>query len=207
MIYEVLGVASAVLFIACDIPYLIDTIRAKIKPHRVTWGVVALLNTIGFANQLASGADNSLWLFGAAVLMTGIIFLASLRNGVGGHTKQDVVAIITSALGLTLWAISNNPVFSIFANIFVGAVALVPTFAKAKDYPETENRLAWSGGTLSALLATISVGTLNWQLIILPGASTLLQGYMVYLLYVAPRGKTKRNNLSLRPSKKVSARN
>lgn len=191
MIYTVLGVASAIIFIVCDIPYLIDTIRAKIKPHRVTWGVVVLLNAIGFANQLASGADNSLWLFGAAVLMTGAIFLASLRTGVGGHTKQDVVAIVASAIGLVLWALFNSPVFSIFANIFVATVALIPTFAKAKRHPETENRLAWSGGALSALLATISVGTLNWHLLILPVTSTLLQGYMVYLLYIVPKGRLK----------------
>lgn len=191
MIFKLLGIVSAILFIVCDFPYLVDTIKGTTKPHRVTWGGVVLLNIIGFANQLASGASNSLWLFGAAVLMTGAIFLASLRNGVGGHTKQDVIAIIASAVGLALWAIFSNPVFSIFANVFVATVALLPTFAKARKYPETETKIAWSGGALSALLATISVGTLNWQLLLLPGASTLLQGYMVYLLYVVPRGKPK----------------
>jgi hypothetical protein len=187
MFYEALGILGALVFIACDIPYLIDTIQSKIKPHRVTWGVVFLLNTIGFANQLASGASNSLWLFGAAVLMTGAIFLASLKNGVGGHTKQDIIAIVASAIGLALWALFNSPIFSIFANIFVATVALLPTYTKAKKHPETETKIAWLGGAIGALLATISVGTLNWHLLILPGASTLLQGYMVYILYLRPR--------------------
>ncbi|MGH9858085.1 MAG: hypothetical protein ACRD4B_09610, partial [Acidobacteriota bacterium] len=69
MIYTLFGVLSALVFIAGDIPYLTDTIKGTTKPQRVTWGVVSLLNGIGFANQLASGATNSLWLFGTATLM------------------------------------------------------------------------------------------------------------------------------------------
>lgn len=183
MLFTVLGIASSLIFLACDLPYLLDTIRAKIKPHRVTWGVVALLNTVGFANQFASGARNSLWLFGAGVVMTGAIFIASLKNGTGGRTRQDVFAIIICLAGLALWALFRSPLFSIFANIFVATVALLPTYAKAKKSPETETKIAWLGGTVSTLLATISVGKLDWQLLILPATSTLMQAYMVYLLY------------------------
>jgi hypothetical protein len=187
MIFSILGVFSALIFLVCDLPYLVDTIKGKIKPHRVTWGVVTLLNLIGFANQYASGAHNSLWLFGAATVMTGAIFLASLKKGVGGHTRQDVIAIVTSTIGLMLWWLFKSPTFSIFANIFVALVALVPSYSKAKISPETETKIAWSGGMISALLATISVGTLDWHLLILPVCSTILQGYMVYILYLAPK--------------------
>lgn len=189
MLFSILGVLSAVIFLACDFPYLIDTIKGKIQPQRVTWGVVALLNVIGFANQLASGASNSLWLFGAATLMVGAIFLASLKNGVGGHSRQDIIAIVASLTGLVLWVIFNSPVFSIVANIFVATVALMPTFAKAKKHPETETKIAWLGGAISALLATISVGSLDWQLLILPASSTILQSYMVYILYIRKQRK------------------
>jgi hypothetical protein len=183
MIYKFLGIASAVIFIICDFPYLLDALRAKTKPHRVTWGIIVLLNLIGFANQLASGAHNSLWLFVAAIVMSSAIFVASLKNGVGGHTRQDMFAIVACFVGLALWGISNSPLFSIFANMTIAVIALAPTIAKAKKHPETETKIAWSGGTLSALLATISVGTLNWRLLILPMSSTLLQGYMAYILY------------------------
>lgn len=186
MIFTILGILSALIFLACDAPYLYDAIKGTIKPHRVTWGVVTALNAIGFANQFASGARNSLWLFGAGTLMTGAIFIASLKNGVGGHTRQDIVALVASLFGIALWFVFKSPLFSIFANAFVAVVALVPSFAKAKKAPETETKIAWSGGTISALLATISVGSLNWRLLLLPAASTLLQTYMVYLLYIRP---------------------
>ncbi|HSX31547.1 MAG TPA: hypothetical protein VLE99_06555 [Candidatus Saccharimonadales bacterium] len=184
MLFTILGIASSLIFLVCDFPYLQDTIRAKIKPHRVTWGVIALLNTAGFANQLASGARNSLWLFGAGTLMTGAIFVASLKNGVGGRSRQDIFAAITCLVGVAFWIVFKSPVFSILANLLVAVVALLPTFAKAKKSPETETKIAWLGGMISSSLAAASVGQLDWQLLILPVSSAALNAYMVYLLYV-----------------------
>lgn len=189
MIFTALGILSAIIFLLGDIPYLSDTIRGKIKPHRVSWGVIFLLNAIGFANQYAAGARNSLWLFGAAVLMTGAIFVASLKNGVGGKTKLDIFSLVTSLIGVLLWQAFDSPILSVLANVVVAIVALLPTFAKAKKNPETENGIAYAAGAVSSLLATISVGEWDWVLLILPLTSTILQVYMSYLLYIRPKQK------------------
>lgn len=190
MIFQLLGVLSAVIFIVGDVPYLRDTILKKTKPQRVTWGVVFLLNCIGFANQYASGADNSLWIFGAAVIMTGLIFAASIRSGVGGYARLDIFSMVASLAGVMLWFIFDSPTFSILMNIFVAVVALIPTFVKARKAPETETRITWLLGTISVALAAVSVGEWNPWLLILPVTSTLLQSYMVYILYIeAPRRK------------------
>lgn len=167
-----------------------DTIKGKTKPERVTWGTVFLLNSIGFANQLASGARNSLWLFGAAVLLTGIIFVLSLFKGVGGHSRLDMFTIVTALAGLGLWIIFDSPTFSIIATLVVGIVALLPTFAKAKKHPETETKITWLLGSMSAFLGLLSVGTLDWRLLILPLNATLLQANMVRILYFGKKSKS-----------------
>jgi hypothetical protein len=187
MIFTILGLLSAIIFVIADIPYLRDTIKGTTKPHRVTWGVVVFLNVVGFANQFASGADNSLWIFAAAVVMTASIFIASLKNGVGGQSKSDIFSLITCSLGVILWLVFKDPVFSIFANIFVGFVALLPTYKKTKKDPDSETKITWLLGTISTMLAAISVGELNVMLLLLPVSSTFLQGYMVYLLYIRPK--------------------
>lgn len=190
----ILGIASAIIFIAGDIPYLRDTLIAKTKPHRVTWGIVTLLNVIGFANQHASGANNSLWIFGAGALMTGLIFLASLKNGVGGRTNSDVLCLVIGLTGVILWVVLKSPVYSILANVLADVAALWPSFKKAKKSPETETRISWLVGGFSALLATISVGKLDWQLLLLPGVGAILQAYMVYILYFEARPNPRRSS-------------
>ncbi len=187
MIFAILGILSAIVFLIGDIPYLRDTIKGKIKPHRVTWGVACLLNSISFGNQYASGATDSLWIFGAASVITGLVFLASLRNGVGGHTKLDILAIAAAVVGVGLWALFDSPVLSVLCVLAVVEASLIPTFIKAKNHPESETRIAWLCGLISSILAAISVGQLDWVLLVLPINGMLMQAYMTYLLYIRPR--------------------
>jgi hypothetical protein len=194
MLFQFLGILSAVIFLVCDMPYLRDTIRANIQPHRVMWGIVFLLNLVGFANQYAAGARNSLWLFGAAVFMTGAIFLASLKNGVGGYAKLDIFSLVIAVIGIILWQTFDSPLLSVLANVLVSVVALVPAFVKAHKHPESENGIAYLGGLISSFLAAVSVGKIEIVLLLLPLTSTLLQVYMVYLLYVRPHRLNKKTD-------------
>lgn len=190
MLLKILGITSSIIFLIGDLPYIRDSLKGPTKPQRVTWGIVFLLNSIGTANQAASGATNSLWLFGAATLATGIIFIISLFNGVGGHSRRDLYAVGGALAGLALWILLDSPAASVLISAFIGFISLLPTFAKAKTHPETETKITWLLGAISAAMAAVSVGELKWQLLLLPVNATLLQAYMTYLLYF--RGKQLR---------------
>jgi len=177
------------VFILGDIPYVLDTLRGKTKPHRVTWGIATILNAIGFANQYASGATNSLWSFGAGTVVVGIIFLLSFRSGIGGKSRMDIVCLTIGIAGVLLWVILKSPVYSIVANMVADLACLWPSFEKAYKHPETETKISWLVGFISVILATVSVGKLDWRLLLLPGWSVILQAYMVYILYLVPRKK------------------
>ena len=196
MLFRYIGIASALVFIVGDAPYLLDTFKGKIKPHRITWGIISLLNAIGFANQYASGASNSLWLFGAGTVVTGLIFIGSLRSGVGGRTRTDIICLVIGLAGVVLWAIFKSPIYSIFANIIADIAALWPTYGKARLHPESETRISWLVGTFSVALAAISVGKLDWRLLLLPVASIALQAYIIYLLYFGPNVPMKESKLA-----------
>ncbi len=85
--------------------------------------------------------------------------------------------------------LAGTPEFECFVRLFVGVVALIPTFIKAKKQPETETKITWLLGTISAVFALVSVGMWNWQLLVLPLNAALMQGYMVYILYFEARRK------------------
>ncbi len=183
MLFTAIGIFSAVLFLIGDYSYFMDTLKGKTRPQRVTWGVAFLLNSIGFANQYASGAGNSLWLFGAAAIATGAIFGASIFKGIGGYSKLDIFAVATTLLGVALWLVFDSPLLSILSMLVVVIVSMTPTIIKAKSHPESETKIAWLFGSISSFLAVISVGELNWVLLILPLNAALVQAYIVYILY------------------------
>lgn len=187
MIFELLGILSSFVFIAGDIPYFINTLKGSTRPHRVSWGISLLLGIIGFANQHAAGARNSLWILGAGIIAVGAIFSLSIVRGVGGTSKLDVISLVISLLGVALWLIIKNPALSIIANIFASLVGLYPTIVKSKLQPESETVSAYLFGSISSLMATVSVGKIDALLLAPPIYGALIQAYLVYLIAIKPK--------------------
>lgn len=153
-----LGILSGLLIIVADIPYIWNALKRKTQPHRVTWFIIFLINLIALANQHASGAKSSLLYFIGATLITFIVFIISLFNGVGGFKKLDIIVLVGAVLGLFIWYLTDSPTASVVANTLVALIGIIPTFVKTYNHPESETKITWLIGTISALLAVISVG-------------------------------------------------
>lgn len=180
---QLIGIAGALLSFGSNIPYIVDTIKKKTKPHRVTWGIFFLLNIIFLGNQLAIGATNSLYLVIAFTVSSGSVFALSFKNGVGGTTKLDVVVLVGALGGVVLWQLLDEPLASVIANIAVAAIASVPTYRKSWLMPETETKIAYLLGAIAATMAAISVGEFNIPLLLLPVYSALYRG-AIYLILI-----------------------
>lgn len=171
------------LSFASSIPYIVDTIKKKTKPHRVTWGVFFLLNVIFLGNQLAAGATSSLWLVVAYTLSTFIIFSLSFKNGVGGTSRLDVIVLAGALIGVIIWQLLDAPLASVVANLVVALIASIPTYKKAWAQPKTETSISYFLNACGALLSAISVGSLNIVLLLLPMYAFFYQG-SIYLILV-----------------------
>lgn len=178
----VIGILGGILSFTSTIPYILDTIKKKTRPHRVTWGIFFLLNVIFLGNQLAAGAKSSIWLVVAFALSTFIVFILSLRNGVGGRTKLDIIVLIGALIGVVVWQLLDTPLASIIANLTVAAIASIPTYKKAWTHPQTETALSYSVGAFSAFLSALSVGKLDIVLLLLPIYSICYQGSIYFIL-------------------------
>ncbi len=181
--FTFLGILGAFAFIAADIPYIRDTLRGETKPHRVSWFLFFVLNAINVANQAASGATNSLWVVIAATFITFVVFILSLKKGVGGFEKLDIVCLVGGLAGLVLWAILRTPVASLACNLIVVTIALAPTLKKAYLQPGSETKISWIIAALSDLAAAVSVGSLNYRLLLLPIHGFIIQ-LCVYIVLV-----------------------
>jgi hypothetical protein len=187
MIFTLFGILSGVLIILGDIPYAVNTYNRKTHPHKVTWFIIVILNIIGFANQKASGATNSLIFMGCAVFITLVILIITHYKGVGGHNKLDVAVLAGAGLGLLMWWLLDTPLASIIANVVVGTLALTPTYIKAYHRPYSETKITWLVGTVSTLLASISVGKLDLELLIIPITASIQQAGLFTLIEIRER--------------------
>src|SRR5258705_13291527 len=89
--------------------YLIDTVKGKVQPNRVTWLLWAIAPLIAFSAMIKQGVgieSLSTFIIGFVPLL---IFIASFFNkkAVWHITKFDLICGTLSVLGLVLWLITK----------------------------------------------------------------------------------------------------
>jgi hypothetical protein len=179
---EIIGVLGGLLAIIGGAPYMFDAYKKRIRPHRITWAIFALTDVIAIANQLASGATNSVWLVVGYALANLTIFILSLRYGVGGTKKLDIIVLCGAILGVVVWQISGHPIASIIANLVVTTLAFTPTYKKGWIDPKSETPTVFLWGAIASLLAAISVGKLDYILLLAPLYTFAIQGVLFIIL-------------------------
>jgi hypothetical protein len=151
---QIIGVSS----------YLIDTIKGKTKPNRVSWLLWAVGPLIAFSAELDRGV-------GFISLMTFtvgfgplLIFLGSFANRRSAWklTKLDVACGVLSIGGLALWQITGSGSTAILFSILADFFAWVPTIAKSYRHPETENWHFFFFDATSAAITLLAIDKWNF---------------------------------------------
>lgn len=182
-----LGVMALVLNLAGYAPYIRDVLKGIAKPHRISWGIWVILTTIAAVNQIRNGGGFSAYYFAGAAVTVALVFLLSLKFGVGGASLLDKVCL-GLAIGLFVyWAALHNTRFSTLFAIIIDSIGTVPTLVKTFKQPETETYLMWVLSSLGGLLSLLAVPRLDWALLIYPAYVFAADGSVVGIKYVCDR--------------------
>ena len=156
--------------------YLVDTLKGKVKPNKVSWFLWALAPLIACVAQVQQGIG----ILALTTFIVGfvplIIFIASFRNKEAKWeiTKLDLICGTLSLLGIILWYTTQVGNVAILFSILADALAAIPTIVKSYYYPETENDSVYLYGVVNASigLLTIKIWTFEYY------------GFPLYLLFV-----------------------
>ena len=165
MIPEYFAVIGAAIGSLGGFYYLVETIRGKTKPNRVTWLLWGLFPMIIFAAQRAQGVEGLSWASFAAGFTPFLILLASFINkeAYWKTERRDYFLMGAAIAGIVLWALTDDPnlaiVFSLVADVFAG----LPTFIKAYRYPETESWVAYAISTFGFGLSILAIQTYSFE--------------------------------------------
>lgn len=131
----VCAVAAGVLSGSCAIPYVRDMVRGTTRPHRVSWGIFALLAAIAAASQLMHGFTTGAVLSLGAAVAFFIVFVMSMRHGVGGATLADRLTLAGTVGILVVWAWSGDTTVAVTLVIVFGGGRHRPDHAKGVARP------------------------------------------------------------------------
>lgn len=156
--------------------YLVDTIKGKVKPNKVSWLLWSIAPLIAFVAMIKQGVG----ITALATFIVGfvplIIFIVSFFNKKAEWkiSRLDIFCGFLSVLGLVLWLITKVGNVAIFFSIMADGLAAVPTIVKSYHYPETENSTIFLFGVLNSVIALLALSEWNFQ----------SYGFPIYLLLV-----------------------
>lgn len=165
---HVFGYLSGACITISFVPYVVSIFSGHARPERASWFIWAVLGGITFSAQLAKGASHSLWLPGLQTFGDALVFVLSIRYGLGGFARRDRIALAFAGLGLLLWYVTKEPLPALLIAIATDAAGVVLTVMKSGEHPDTEPASTWALTALAGLLATFSVGFSDPALSIYP---------------------------------------
>lgn len=147
-----------------SIAYLIDTVKGKIKPNRVSFLLWSIAPIIAFFAQISQGVGlEALMTFSTGFLPL-TVFLASFvkKQAKWRITGFDMVCGILSLLGLVLWMITKVGNVAIIFSIVADGFAAIPTIVKAYKYPHTELAWPWIATVFGIILTLFTLSTFTF---------------------------------------------
>ena len=159
-----LVIISALLILWGGYAYFRDTLVGRTKPNRVSWFLWALAPLVSFGAAFSVDAD--IWasvrvLVGGVA--SGVIFLDSFfnRESYWKLTWFDWFCGGLSLTALLFWQLASSPLIAVLLAAAANTFALIPTFIKAWNFPETETRLIYINSFLSAVLIIPAIPVWN----------------------------------------------
>jgi len=185
---ETFAVISAVLILVAGPPYALDTLKGITKPERMTWFIFSLLGVVAFISQTGLGASWSLLFSGLDTAGSCLMLLLSLKYGVGGYAKRDIVALSVALVGVFAALLFKQPLMSLAGVILADASGTALTIRKAYVDPGSETTITWLCVGTSAVFGSLAVGTWSLALLLYP-LYLVLANYAVPLAQLLGRPK------------------
>ncbi len=158
---EIVGLISGLLLIGGYIPYIYEVLKGTDVPNRASWFIWSLSTAVILLGVKETGTHEAIWVPVADAFGCFIIFILSIRFGVGGWARTDKISLGVAIASLVLGWFTGNPLIALLTNLVIYISGYVSTIKKSIAHPESESFLAWTlffaGVVLN--LVTVIIGT------------------------------------------------
>ncbi|NTU74191.1 hypothetical protein HGB07_08700 [Candidatus Roizmanbacteria bacterium] len=167
-------IMSSILALISPFIYAKAILSGEAKPHRTTRLVLLIITTLTTASLFVQHDQVAIWLAAVSTLQSIIIFTLSLKYGMGGWSKLDILCLLFAVTGIILWQITSNPVIALYFAIGADFIGMIPALIKTYRMPETE---VW-------MFYFLDVGAASFSLLALNEWSLQQFSYPLYLLSI-----------------------
>jgi hypothetical protein len=145
---------SVLLGFISSFVYFVAILKGQAKPHRTTRLVFLFISALTTLSLFAQGNRVALWLSAVSTFQSIVIFGLSLKYGMGGRSKTDIICFLMAFVGIVSWQVTKNPLTALYFAIGADFVGVFPTLIKTYHFPHTE---IWMFYFLDVVAATFNI--------------------------------------------------
>lgn len=144
--------------------YLIDTVKGKVKPNKISFALWSLPPLIAFLAQIKQGVGMSSIMTLSVSLFPLIIFLGSFINkkAYWKLTKFDLTCGGLSLLAFLIFYFTKTGNVALLFSILADGLPYFPVIIKAYKFPETESAWPWFAVSMNGLITLLTIKTWNF---------------------------------------------
>jgi hypothetical protein len=187
-------VFTSILTIAAFLPYLLDTIKGKTKPHLYSWIIWLILTTINFFLQLNNGGGYIIYIIFIVWLTNLSIVVLGIKNGDRSISKLDMIFVSCAIVSFLFWIFIKEPFVSAILSTLTSVIALFPTIIKSWSRPHEETLSTYAVNSSRHLLTVLTISTYNPITLTNPLTWTIMNSVMTLLIIY--RRQVLKNNLA-----------
>lgn len=172
------------VLIAClrQIVGILAVIRGGFRPQRMTRFLLFLVSLLLVGTLFAQGDRNAIYTILTIAIGNLIMFLLSLRKGIGGTTRFDFFVLLTAIITLIVWRTTDNHILGLCMAIATNFVAFWPTIIKTWCLPETEEWVFYALYALSSILVILSISNFTFGKLALPAYVVFMNGMLALII-------------------------
>lgn len=180
--HALIGQVAGVMALVQVIPYLVSIFRGHTKPERTSYFIWVILEGVTVSSYIATGARTTIWTGVAYTFTAFIIFILSIKHGIGGFSPFDIICFLLAMAGIALWFSTSDALLTLYFSTGVSFIAYLPTIKKAYFFPETENTFSWAMTFCTALINVCALTNLKISMALPPVIGVCTSGTVAYLL-------------------------
>ncbi|HXD64388.1 MAG TPA: hypothetical protein VNV17_07220 [Solirubrobacteraceae bacterium] len=159
------AILAAVVTVAGNAVYAVDTVRGNTQPNRVSWMLWTLAPMIAFAAEVTQGVGLQSLLTFAIGFGPLLVVCASFLDpkAYARVTLFDVLCGVLSLVALVAWAVTGRGSVAIFLSILADFFGAVPTLRKSYRDPESEHAVAFLAGVTGSIITLLTINAADWD--------------------------------------------
>ena len=182
-IFHTISVVSALIAFGVYIPYFIDILSGKAKPARSARIMLTALLIIALFQQRGLGGGWTLAVTIGEAVGAIAILAASLKRGVGGLNRLDLICYLLLFIDVLFWVTTDNTLVALYLTVIADVIAFGPTLIKTWRHPKSETPIFFLGGFVAPILSIVGGQNYSYAVILFPLYISIVNGLEIVLIY------------------------